>query len=105
MLTVDESVCCHEVYQVNEQLKFHDIFTGEEIEAACITAHPGFQSVCLNPWTLKVACYAYKQEYKKEHARLVKDHTMNEYVIKFIGHLKRNILILDIVRFFNFFRI
>ena len=33
----------------------------------CITLHPGFQGVCLNPWVLETAYYSYQQHYG-EHA-------------------------------------
>lgn len=31
----------------------------------CITLHPGFAGVCLNPWALNVAYMAYKQQYPR----------------------------------------
>ena len=29
----------------------------------CITQHPGFEGVCLNPWVLETAYYSYRQQY------------------------------------------
>lgn len=29
----------------------------------CITDHPGFSPVCLNPWVLQASYYQYRQEY------------------------------------------
>ena len=29
----------------------------------CITLHPGFQTVCLDPWVLQTAYYSYGQHY------------------------------------------
>lgn len=31
----------------------------------CITSHPGFQSVCLDPWVLETVYYAYRQEWER----------------------------------------
>jgi hypothetical protein len=37
----------------------------EHEELQCITNHPGFQKVCLDPYVLKVAYYQYRQQYKE----------------------------------------
>ncbi|KAG1696945.1 hypothetical protein GQR58_006144 [Nymphon striatum] len=57
MTTANECICCREIVEVNNKL----------IEYAppinCITDHPGFLSVCLDPYVLEAAYKAYKQNY------------------------------------------
>ena len=38
----------------------------EEAEVNCIVEHPGFESVCLNPWVLETAFNAFKQYHRSE---------------------------------------
>lgn len=52
-----ESVCCKEIDQVVQKMDEH------EAPLKCITAHPGFNSVCLNRWVLDTAYYQYRQQY------------------------------------------
>ena len=57
MRTPRENVCCLEKEDVVAKL--------EESVAQpppCITDHPGFVAVCLNPWVLQTAWYQYKQQ-------------------------------------------
>lgn len=35
----------------------------DEEGAACITLHPGFEAMCLNPLFLQTAYYMYRQQY------------------------------------------
>ncbi len=56
MLTVAESICCREIEQVKCTMELEGLGT-------CITDHPGFRSVCLDIWTLRIAYLAYKQQY------------------------------------------
>ncbi len=46
-------------------------------EVGCITLHPGFQNVCLDPWVLETAYYSFRQHYG-EHAI---EGAINEYVL------------------------
>ena len=46
MATGRECVCCCEIDNVKEKMK------ESSNEIHCITDHEGFQSVCLNVWTL-----------------------------------------------------
>lgn len=56
METVPECVCCKELERVATLMEEEDVQT-------CITDHPGFQSVCLDPWVLRTAYYAYRQQH------------------------------------------
>ena len=37
----------------------------------CIIGHPGFTTVCLDPWVLQTAYYAYKQQYGQNKDQLL----------------------------------
>lgn len=69
MPTGIECVCCREITQmVNKK-------SPEGVE--CITLHPGFQSVCLDPWVLETAYYSYRQHYGENAV----EGATNEYVM------------------------
>ena len=56
-----ESICCCEVPQVWQKV---DQWVSQSRQAIdCITDHPGFEAVSLNPWVLETAYMQYKQEY------------------------------------------
>nr|XP_011446118.3 uncharacterized protein LOC105341337 [Crassostrea gigas] len=57
--TAKESVCCQEIPQVKAVL-------AEDPGKPCITEHQGFHPVCLNPTVLRIAYYAYRQQYEKD---------------------------------------
>ena len=57
MLTVEESVCCKEVEQLQGKMQENESYS-------CITQHPGFEPVCLNTYVLETAYHQYKQQYK-----------------------------------------
>ncbi|PIK43233.1 hypothetical protein BSL78_19924 [Apostichopus japonicus] len=50
-----ECRCCREIGKVRNVM--------DEEGATCITLHPGFEAVCLNPWVLQTAYYVYRQQY------------------------------------------
>uniref|UniRef100_A0A3B3CPU1 P2X purinoreceptor 7 intracellular domain-containing protein n=1 Tax=Oryzias melastigma TaxID=30732 RepID=A0A3B3CPU1_ORYME len=55
------SLCCCEVPKV---WKLVDDFVTETRQSIdCIVNHPWFEASCLNPWTLKAAYMAYRQQY------------------------------------------
>ena len=54
METVEESCCCKEKKLVLFKMdEFASDPGGRELN--CITEHPGFNSVCLDPWSLEMA--------------------------------------------------
>lgn len=63
MRTIRESLCCKEVQRVMEKVDEYP----EELD--CITAHPGFRSVCLDRYVLETAYFQYVQQYGRQ-ARL-----------------------------------
>ena len=63
-----ECVCCSEITQVMAKRSSAGV--------GCIILHPGFQSVCLDPWVLQTAYYSYRQHYGA-HAV---EGALNEYV-------------------------
>ncbi|XP_070552819.1 P2X purinoceptor 7-like [Ptychodera flava] len=54
-------ICCCEVAKVNEEV---DKWVSTSRQSCdCITEHPGFDAVCLNPWVLRTAYRQYRQHY------------------------------------------
>ena len=56
MDTQRECICCNEILKIRSKIK-------ENENIKCITQHPGFEGVCLNPWVLETAYYSYRQQY------------------------------------------
>ncbi|XP_071831904.1 uncharacterized protein [Apostichopus japonicus] len=54
MPTARECRCCREIEKVRNVM---------DEGATCITLHPGFEAVCLNPWVQQTAYYVYRQQY------------------------------------------
>lgn len=75
MPTDEESVCCKEIERVVDVIESED---GNP--PCCITLHPGFAGVCLNPWALNVAYMAYKQQYPQNVVQQQK--TVPEWVLQ-----------------------
>ncbi|XP_071837202.1 uncharacterized protein [Apostichopus japonicus] len=76
MPTARECRCCREIEKVRNVM--------DEEGAACITLHPGFEAVCLNPWVLQTAYYVYRQQYgdhaqEKSILEKYRQHTDNLY--------------------------
>ena len=58
MSTRDECLCYREIIRVVG--KVDDLC---DPYILCITDHPGFSPVCLNPWVLQASHYQYRQEH------------------------------------------
>lgn len=58
MPTSRECVCCWEIQRVCDVREEHE-------GLQCITNHPGFQTVCLDPYVLQVTYYQYRQQYEE----------------------------------------
>ena len=60
MQNVYETKCCTEIEQcmaaLNTELVLNEVGTAPP----CITLHPGFRIVCLEPWSLRMAAGKYK---------------------------------------------
>ena len=57
MSTSRECVYCAEIDEVAEKMR-----EGPH-EVTCITAHEGFEAVCLNAWVVQAANFQYRQHY------------------------------------------
>ena len=55
MPTRVECVCCREIVQICNKVSLYKV--------ECIISHTGFQNVCLDPWVLETAYFAYRQHY------------------------------------------
>ena len=61
-----ESQCCKEMPEIVNTLKDLKAESDEMFEVlACILEHPGFDSICLDPWNLRVVYKKYQREYGK----------------------------------------
>ncbi len=60
-------MCCKEISQMMNKMSPEGV--------GCITLHPGFQSVCLNPWVLQTAMY------KVMVQMLLKEHLVSKSII------------------------
>lgn len=59
----EECVCCQEIERV-KRLNSEAVEDRElQVEPPCVTQHPGFSAVCLNPYVLRTAWYQYRQQY------------------------------------------
>jgi hypothetical protein len=61
MLTPENRFCCQERDKVRDKIEEGVEQMGEA--NTCITRHPGFQAVCLDPWVLETAFYSHRQEW------------------------------------------
>lgn len=59
--TARECQCCCEIEKVVRKVESFNESAGERI--SCITGHPGFATVCLDPYVLETAYYQYRQQY------------------------------------------
>ena len=59
-----ECLCCYECTQTATKLEENISLINNSEIVACITDHPGFQSVCLDQWVLQTAWLTYKQHYE-----------------------------------------
>jgi len=66
METDRECRCCSEVKQIREKCTE----AAGDMVSPCITKHPGFDAVALNPWVLQAAYNGYRQQYgdMQQHA-------------------------------------
>ncbi|CAB3984262.1 Hypothetical predicted protein [Paramuricea clavata] len=68
--------CCCELEACDEALKNNEVLEdlkaeGKDIELIkCITQHPGFDSVCLQKWSLKLAADKYKTRSKSRYSQV-----------------------------------
>ncbi len=62
------SICCCEVEKV--WAKVDDYVTRSRESIHCITEHPGFDGVALNPWVLETAYRDYKNRFGAQEGQL-----------------------------------
>lgn len=67
MLTVEESQCCMEMPQVKREMEDCGVST-------CIIDHPGFRTGCLDPYVLRIANYAYIDQYGRHGLQQAQQH-------------------------------
>ena len=60
MSTQRESVCCHEIEQINTLLEDPHL----EMRPSCVTQHADFNNVCLCRTVLTVSLYAHRHHYE-----------------------------------------
>ncbi|XP_071949836.1 uncharacterized protein [Antedon mediterranea] len=62
----EECICCKECENTSAKLEDNVNLFNYDAPFSCITNHPGFKSVALDPWVLEVAWLSYKQHYDKK---------------------------------------
>ena len=84
MPTATECVCCGEIPQTLNK-------RSDGVEVGCITLHPGFPSVCLNPWVLQTAYYSYCQHYgahaHQTSKQVLRQHCSLSYILITTGNI------------------
>ena len=90
-----ECLCCMECGRTTFKLDDNITVLRKSSRFTCITQHPGFQSVCLDPWVLQVAWLAYKQAYEQiydgpQHKKY-RHIAYRQYVRWVYGYVGRNI--------------
>ena len=75
MPTIRESVCYRETPETEEELEELDI----PRNISCITEHPGFAGVCLDPWVLQTAAYHIRHSYG--HGVIAQAGPSHEYIM------------------------
>lgn len=58
-----ECVCCQEIPEICHRMEEGITLLKMKNGMECITNHPGFNAVCLDPFSLQVAWLSYKQQY------------------------------------------
>ncbi len=61
-----ECLCCQEVEKVHRELDRVATQTRTDI-VGCITAYPGFDAGCLNPWVLEMSWHNYWSQYQEPY--------------------------------------
>lgn len=67
-----DCVCCREYPEVDAKVADWNEESGEEV--TCITKHPGFETVCLDRWTLETAYYTYRQNFPQDANGIPNQH-------------------------------
>ncbi|XP_071810726.1 uncharacterized protein [Apostichopus japonicus] len=68
---------------LTEHNYFLNLGNGFKKSAACITLHPGFEAVCLNPWVLQIAYYVYRQQYGgRAQENSIHEHTAYRQLVR-----------------------
>jgi hypothetical protein len=76
LANIFECYCCCGLEACEEALKNNEVLKdlkaeGKDIELIkCITQHPGFDSVCLKKWSLKLAADKYKTKSKSRYSHV-----------------------------------
>lgn len=68
---ISECYCCQElegcVESLSSELVMQDLADGQKLFFLCITAHPGFNAVCLQKWSLRLAADKYKTKGRQKY--------------------------------------
>lgn len=65
-----ECVCCVEVEKCQAALSSEQVLEDTVEPPACITDHPGFRSVCLDKWSLRVSAEKYRRRDRSKYKQL-----------------------------------
>ena len=100
-----ECVCCKQIDECMRSLESDQVVkdVGEETCLVRITEHPGFNPVCLQAWSLRMAADKYKTKRKSKRVILIKGYSYPSYYLSlpFHPHLIYIIIIIIITLYFN----
>ena len=67
MVKAKECNCCQEVHGCITSLNDEEVVREVGSAPGCITEHPGFRPLCLQPWSLKLAADRYKTKFNRRY--------------------------------------
>ena len=76
---ISECYCCQElegcVECMSSELVLQDLAADEQKLLKCITAHPGFNAVCSQKWSLRLAADKYRTKGKQKYRQTRSEET------------------------------
>ena len=80
----NECLCCCEIDECGQALVSEQVLNdvGQDARLKCITEHPGFDPVCLQKWSLRMAADKYKTKNKARYNQMdSEDRLVYKYLI------------------------
>lgn len=85
---ISECYCCQELDGCVEAFTSEPVLQdlAPNAKLVCITDHPGFNPVCLEKWSLRLAADKYKTKGKKKYGQTGSEERWVEFVVKLDSH-------------------
>ena len=78
---ISECYCCTELDGCVESLTTDLVQQDVSTELSCVTEHPGFQPVCLEKWSLRMAADRFKTKEKQRYRQTGSEERYKFYAI------------------------